>query len=336
VLARQSVPGLGAQCSPTAGSGSDSYAGAGQWQISIGYRWQRSHRHFVGQQEQKQREEQQTEIVNNIHLMDFGATYSFSQRFNLTFSVPILFAERTRPGQLDRLRGIPNAPDQVSHSAGIGDVALTGRFWLIRPPSENRQNISIGFGLKLPTGDPGTKSTVDTVTGPSRRVNDQSIQPGDGGVGIILDTQAFKGLGRTTVFFSGTYLINPRNTNGVETGRTRPSEAIMSVADQYLARVGIILPVPKAPRLALSLGGRIEGVPVRDLLGKSEGFRRPGYAISADPGLLYFGGKNVWSVSVPIALSRNRLRSVTDIRDNIHGDAAFADYFITVGYTRRF
>jgi hypothetical protein len=310
--------------------------GPGQWQISVGYRWQRSHRHFVGKEEQKQREEQETQIVNNIHLMDFGATYSFNQRFNLSFSVPLLIAERTRPGTLDRLRGIPNAPDQVSHSMGIGDVALTGRFWVIRPPSENRQNISVGFGVKLPTGDPGTKSTVNTVTGPVRRVNDQSIQPGDGGVGIILDTQAFKGLGKATVFFSGTYLINPRNTNGVLTGRARPSEAIMSVADQYLARAGVVLPVPKARRLALSLGGRIEGVPVRDLLGKSDGFRRPGYAISADPGLLYFGGKNIWSVSVPIALSRNRLRSVTDIIDNTHGDAAFADYFITVGYSRRF
>lgn len=310
--------------------------GPGQWQISVGYRWQRSHRHFVGKEEQKQREEQETEIVNNIHLMDFGATYAFNQRFNLTFSVPLLIAERTRPGTLDRLRGIANAPDQVSHSMGIGDVALTGRFWIIRPPSENRQNVSVGFGLKLPTGDPGTKSTVETATGPVRRVNDQSIQPGDGGVGIILDTQAFKGVGRATLFFSGTYLINPRNTNGVLTGRARASESIMSVADQYLARAGVVLPVPKARRFALSLGVRAEGVPVRDLLGKSDGFRRPGYAISADPGLLYFGGKNIWSVSVPIALSRNRLRSVSDIKDNTHGDAAFADYFITVGYSRRF
>lgn len=268
--------------------------------------------------------------------MDFSATYAFTPRWSLSVSVPVLLAERTRPGTLDRLNGIPNAPDQVSRARGIGDVAVTGRVWLIRPPSENRQNISIGFGIKLPTGEPGTTSTVQTVNGPLTRVNDQSIQPGDGGTGIILDTQAFKGVGRTTLFFSGTYLLNPRNTNGVRTGRSRPSEAIMSVADQYLARAGVILPVPKVTRLALSLGGRIEGVPVRDVLGKSDGFRRPGYAISFDPGIIFFGGKDIWSVNVPIALRRNRLRSVTDIMDNTHGDAAFADYFITVGYTRRF
>jgi hypothetical protein len=167
-------------------------------------------------------------------------------------------------------------------------------------------------------------------------VNDQSIQPGDGGTGIVLDTQAFKGVGKATLFFSGTYLFNPRNTNGVLTGRSRPSEAVMSVADQYLARGGVLLPFPKYPRLGVSFAGRIEGVPAKDLIGKSEGFRRPGYAVSVEPGLIYFGGKNIWSVNVPIAVRRNRVRSVSDKMDGTHGDAAFADYFITVGYSRRF
>jgi hypothetical protein len=268
--------------------------------------------------------------------MDFSASFGLTPRFSVSVSLPLLIAERTRPGQLDRLRGIPNAPDQVSHSRGIGDVALTGRVWLSRPPPEERQNISIGFGIKLPTGATGTKSTVQTATGPVTRVNDQSIQPGDGGTGFILETQAFKGLGKTTLFFSGTYLLNPRNTNGVLTGRGRPSEAVMSVADQYLARGGVLLAAPKLPRLGISFAGRIEGVPAKDLLGKSDGFRRPGYAISVEPGLIYFNGRDIWSVNVPVAVRRNRVRSVADKRDGTHGDAAFADYFITVGYARRF
>ena len=77
-------------------------------------------------------------------------------------------------------------------------------------------------------------------------------------------------------------------------------------------------------------------MPVRDLIGKSDGFRRPGVAVSLEPGLIYTKGKNTWSFSVPVAVYRNRKKSVPDITDGRHGDAAFADYLILVGYSRRF
>ena len=124
--------------------------------------------------------------------------------------------------------------------------------------------------------------------------------------------------------------------NGVRTFRTRPGEEIMSVSDQYLVRGGIARAVPKVPGLVVSFGGRMEGVPVRDLLGASNGFRRPGYAISADPGFLYNRWGYVFSCSVPWAIERNRRRSVSDIANGIHGDAAFADYAVTLAVSRRF
>src|SRR2546428_2548519 len=34
--------------------------------------------------------------------------------------------------------------------------------------------------------------------------------------------------------------------------------------------------------VSLSLGGRIDGIPYHDLIGKSDGFRRPGYVALAD------------------------------------------------------
>jgi hypothetical protein len=168
-------------------------------------------------------------------------------------------------------------------------------------------------------------------------VVDQSIQLGDGGWGFVFSTDMFKRVGRATVYGSGVYLVNPRDTNGVLTGRGRASEAIMSVSDQYLARAGVIFPVPKARGWTASFGGRIEGVPVRDIIGKSNGFRRPGYAVAVEPGINYVRrGRDVWSLSVPVAVSRNRRRSVTDIADGRAGDAAFADYVIVAGWTHRF
>jgi hypothetical protein len=37
-----------------------------------------------------------------------------------------------------------------------------------------------------------------------------------------------------------------------------------------------------------------------------------------------------------VPVQRNRKRSVPDFQDNTAGDAAFADYVIIVGYSRRF
>jgi hypothetical protein len=45
--------------------------------------------------------------------------------------------------------------------------------------------------------------------------------------------------------WSGTTSSNPRETNGVPTFRARASESIMSVADQYLLRIGVSAPVAR-------------------------------------------------------------------------------------------
>ena len=110
----------------------------------------------------------------------------------------------------------------------------------------------------------------------------------------------------------------------------------MSVSDQYLARTGIVVPFKPVRGMSLSIGGRLEGVPPRDLIGKSDGFRRPGYAISIEPGVNFVRKRDTWTLSVPIAVVRNRQRSTSDIIDRRHGDAAFADYVILAGYSHRF
>ena len=321
---------LGVQCNGSEGSGShDSGAlDGGRWQLSVGFRKQRSHRHFVGTEEQTQRAANGTEVVNDIYLFDVALTYAVNRRFNITAAIPFQRATR-RSG----------SSPQLFHSVGFGDLSVVGRMWLRKPPAESGWNISVGVGLKLPTGNEGVKDTVPATNGVGAvtRVVDQSIQLGDGGWGIPLDIQAYKRIGKTTLYASGTYLLNPRDTNGVPTGRSRPSEAIMSVADQYLARIGIARPVPRTRRFAFTAGWRIEGVPVRDLIGKSNGFRRPGYAMAIEPGLQYFRSRDIYSITVPIAAGRNRKRSVSDILVGSRGgDAAFADYLILVGYSHRF
>jgi len=141
VLARAAAPVSGALCSGAYGSSSTTIADSpylpeGHWQISAGYRWQISSRPFIGTAEQFERERLGIVSVNRIHLFDVGVTYALTNRMTVSVGAPFVIASRTRPGNVDRLAGIPNAPDQVYKSVGFGDVGVSARMWIIRPPAE--------------------------------------------------------------------------------------------------------------------------------------------------------------------------------------------------------
>ncbi len=296
----------------------------GRWTVSFGYRWQDSFRHFVGDVEQPQRVAQDTQQENKIHLFDVAVTYRVSRRWTLALSAPFMDADRIN----HRTKG-------VTQSRGLGDMSLGAKFWLWRPPSESRQNIQIGFSLKVPTGKPNATSLITGTATPSTTPTtvDQSIQLGDSGTGLALDYLAYKALPRRfTLFSTGVYLLNPRNTYTA----TTPNARALSVPDQYLLRGGVGYAVPKLNGLAVSVAGRHEGVPARDLIGREDGFRRPGYAVSVEPGLEFARGRNIWWFSYAVAVRRDRTRSVSDVRNGSHGDAAFADDVLMLGYSRSF
>lgn len=301
-----------------------------RWQIAIGYRWQNSFRHFRGANEEANRVADGTQVENRLHLFDVALSYQVSPRWSLNVGVPFMTVDR-----------ISHGPGTTTHAAGIGDMSVGAKFWVVRPPSETRQNVQVGFSLKLPTGN----SNVTDQVGASTIVVDQSIQPGDSGTGFSIDYTAYKSMGQFTLFSSGVYLVNPKNSftttgwNESERppgypGYSRPG-VVYSVADQYLFQGGVGYAFPETG-IALTATGRIEGIPARDLIGGADGFRRPGYAVSVGPGVMYSHGRDIISVSVPVAVYRNRTLSVSDVERGRHGDAAFADYLILVGYSRSF
>jgi hypothetical protein len=103
-----------------------------------------------------------------------------------------------------------------------------------------------------------------------------------------------------------------------------------------MARLGVNYQVD---RFAFSGGMRMEGIPAEDLIGGSNGFRRPGYVLSVEPVVAYKVNRTQLYVAVPVALVRNRTQSVPDkIRTEktgvyAQGDAAFADYTVNVGFS---
>lgn len=343
---------LGAVCSSSnaeeAASSTDDKSGGplslDHWSYSIQYRHQYSHRHFVGTAEQVQRAQQGTEVVNSINLFYATLSYDFSPRWSISLSMPVLNATRTYDHQLfQTLLHIPGAPDQVSNSNGIGDMGVSAQFWLLRPPAEKGHNVAFSFGMIFPTGNDAATDTVQTVNGPQRVYVDQSIQPGAGGYGITVGTQAYQTIKRSVLYVSGFYEATPQGENGTPNaslaGVNRPVNPLtqyMSIPDQYLVDGGVARPFPKIRGLAYTGALRYEGVKVRDIFGSSLGWRRPGYALSVEPGFQYQRAKSIWTFSLPVAVQRNRKRSVPDQIQGTAGDAAFADYFFLFGYQHHF
>ena len=330
MAARLDTPVLGVQ---------DSYTGPNLWQFSMNYRYQRSHRHFVGPEEQHERAEERSEVKNTYNLAEIGIRYNPNPRWSFGINIPYISAERSSP-----LRQNGVVVDRaLTQAEGLSDVTVTARRLLWKPLTHPDGNIAMGLGVKIPTGEYDVYDDRERVVNGQRVFShesvDQSIQPGDGGLGILLDLQYFQRIGHSNGAFysSATYLANPKSTNGVPTFRNNRGEEIMSVADQYVARVGVSYAGKSWKGFGLSLGGRLEGVPVEDLIGNSKGFRRPGYAISAEPGISYTHDAYTFSLAVPYALYRNRTRSVADRAiPGRHGDAAFADYIILFGWGRKF
>ena len=310
----------------------DDHTNPKRWTVTIGYRYQPSHRHFVGDVENVSRARLHTEIYNLYHLADIGVERQVTNRWSVFASLPILFAHRNQLYP-------PSAKYVVN---GIGDFSFGARSWVFKPPTESGNNISVGVSIKAPTGKANASQVAILNGQPILATADQSIQAGDGGWGVAIDAQGFERIRRidTEFYAAAVYLFNPMGTNGVPTFRNFPQlhgrESVMSIADQYLFRSGFGHAVPKVRGLAVSFGARWEGVPAHDVFGPSNGFRRPGYAVSLDPGLLYTAHNYTFTINGPWAVFRDRTRSVPDIENGIHGDAAFADYTVIVSLGKRF
>ena len=315
-----------------------------KWQFSLNNRYFESFRHYVGTEEQKQRVDGGTEVINHAYSMDLGLVHNVTYRLSIGFYIPIISNTRSslyEHGGKER---------HTTKSFGIGDTRVSAFYWLLNPVKKLKGNIQAGLGIKLPTGDyryqdrfysatPGV-----TIMGPV----DQSIQLGDGGTGFTTELNAYYMVSRTvSVYGNFFYLINPREQNGVSTARGGVPSAssiqygsdVMSVPDQYMYRVGANFTIQQ---FTFTTGMRNECIPVYDLVGGSNGFRRPGYVVSFEPGISYSVKKINLYAYVPVAVTRNRTQSVPDkIRTDItgvyaQGDAAFADYALNIGMSIRF
>lgn len=321
------------------------------WQVSLNYRYFKSFRHYKGREEQLERLANGTEVINHDNSVILGVSYSFNKYFSAAVSIPFLYIDRS-----SMYEHLGNGSGQRfwTTSQGLGDVRLSG--YLNPIPNYMKGSLVIGLGVKLPTGDYSYtdefhKMNDDDQVELQTLPVDQSIQPGDGGTGIVVE-YAFthKIIGRFHGYTTGFYMSQPRNTNGtLRSARlieNIPLSNEFSVVDQYLLRGGLQY-VHKG--LQVGLGLRYEGIPAEDLIGNSDGFRRPGYIISYEPSVFYSTGNHTFGLNLPIVRlpkelgsadigARNRTQSHIDKQRTeitgqyAHGDAAFADWLVSITY----
>lgn len=312
----------------------------------MSHRWQYSDRHYIGDSEQVHRNAENSEVINDVHLVDINIGYAITKRVNAILSVPFQFASRRSSVRDPRLpdNEFGNSP-VIDHywtqAYGLSDIKLLGTFWLWNPETAKKGNVSLGAGIKFPTGEKDVKDVFlqfDTDNGeysPRGEIRnvDNSIQPGDGAWGFIADIYAFREVAENfNVFAAGTYIFEPETDAGVISGNPQTSDTVWSTADTYLGRVGLGYTFLPEHGLTFTLNARIEGTPPEDAFGDSAGRRRPGYAVAVEPGFVFV--KNGWfaSFSVPIALYRHRQDDTT----GDEGDAAFADFVTLFSVGRSF
>jgi hypothetical protein len=288
-------------------------------------------RHFRGSQEQFQRFANNNNVVNRQRILDLAGTYQVSKADSWSLSIPIMI---DASWSIPRPLGPPAGQRFVQHASGLSDVVATYRHWALDPDHCKGGNYGIGLGVKFPTGDPHAMHPFPDNNGQNiqDRPVDWSIQPGTGGFGLVMELQGFKQFGDVTFFAQGVYLAEPKNHTGVQRSTTPGFTQYYSAADQYMGRFGALIPVKPVKGLTFSVGARVEGVPSKDFIGLDDGFRRPGHAVSIEPGLLYSRGRDTFSIFMPWAIERRREANAIGQM----GDATFADKFLLVGYSHRF
>jgi len=313
------------------------------WVVGINNRYFKSYKHFVGTEEQKERVEKGTEVINHSYTLDILVTRNINARWSFTFDLPVISNARSSLYEHD------GKSRYSTHSFGLGDVRVTGYGWIIDPSKMPKGNLQVGLGLKFPTGDYRyqdffVKSDSIKVLGPV----DQSIQLGDGGTGFTTELNGFYNFTRElSVYGNFFYLFNPREQNGVPVtlgGRipqhldSIAGNIVTSVTDVYSIRAGASFSFNK---LSFSLGIREEGVPVYDLVGGSQGVRRPGYNLSVEPGIVYNLKKISFYGYVPVIVSRGTKQNVPDkFKSGYTGtytisQGGFANYLVFIGISFR-
>ena len=318
--------------SPSLGGHRQVVLGDREWEFGLSYRRLTADTWFVGSQIVPSAAPFGQPIRFNINTLDLSLAYGVTDQLSFRLTVPFTTGTQSKI-HADSLR-------HENSATGIGDINVVGNYWLLDPVVHRGGNVGIGIGLKAPTGSYHSEDELfllskEAIQSPVH----PGLQPGGGGWGILVEAQAYQRLsGALSGYFFGAYQMSPRTVTDVRFSPSAPG-SLLSVTDVYHARAGFAYTLLPQGGASVSLGGRIDGIPVGDVIGGDEGYRSPGYSIFLDPGLAVSRGKGSFTVSVPVRLRGTFKRNVND-QNGVPGPTGdrgdLASYLIFLGYAHRF
>ena len=314
-----------------------------EWQITASSRYYSSNKNYFEGEDLTPAKQNQT--VNSVFTAEVTVARLLNNGWSLDLTIPYTDGARTS----NQEHGGLNTARYTTRATGLGDIRFMARKWLLAPSINQRGNIQLGLGLKFATGDYKYQDYFhkNDTTVVLSYVN-PSIQLGDGGTGIMTELNAYYFLNRKrtlSVYGNVFYMLSPRDQNGVlftmgNTPKPDPNPAIRalhyenSVPDIWALRAGIEY---NLKNWGFSFGVRDEGVPVHDVLGASNGLRRPGYNLAIEPGIIYNQSRFSIFFYLPVFIKHDIKLSVTDEeKGQITGAPVIApggsgDYLIFVG-----
>ena len=312
---------------PRVGGSTRPQLAAHEWQIDFAYRRLSADQWYVGTNVNESAAPFGHTLYVNINSIAVTANYGITDRISTSMTFPFSSGTHSRYYQDNNRHAV--------QSSGIGDLSVVGTYWFWDPKRPAKGNVSLGLGVKSLSGDNAVSANwyfQDATVG--QRPVDQSIQLGDGGWGVIFQTQMYRRAYKSLYAFGqGWFLMTPKDTTKV----ISPYPGVpLSVPDIYSIRVGGASDIKGVPGLAANLGMRIDGIPVSDLVGGSDGFRRPGYSLYLDPGVSYVRGGNTFTLNIPVMVHQDFMRSQIDVQLNRPGGGDLAKYLIIAQYSVRF
>jgi hypothetical protein len=317
------------------------------FQLSGHYRWYDASVPYTGNIQLVNIERENTQDIFNSHQLSFSLQYRLNNRFRFFASIPLSYQQKSSIWEHSLVNDYRVAFERrVTEGIGLGDILLGGGFQLLNPNKYTASRLEVGAALKVPSGQ-YQATDIWYNAGPQRadvvRPVDQAIQPGDGTWGVLLSLKGTWKLWSFLGIYGETfYLSTPKDLNGVYNYRPFVSaiwseEGENSATDQYMARGGISIRAPRSP-LSLHSGIRVDGVPVNDIFGASEGFRRPGYAVSWENSLMLQAKDFRVYLALPYIYYQTRLDSRPELRYeaktglNRQGESSFARFMLQIGF----
>jgi hypothetical protein len=302
-----------------------------KWLLNVGSRFYQAEQLYNGSTPVSQNPEDRG--VNRVFIINFSVSRMFENGWSYTVDIPISAAARTTWQEHDST----TRDRHTTRSFGIGDVRITAYKWLFDASMSHRGNLQLGVGIKLPTGDYRYEDYFYKKSGPVSVPVNSTIQLGDGGTGFSLELNGFYNVGRRASLYGNLfYLFNPRDQNGVSntygggapTAVKNAGATVNSVPDAFTARVGGNF---NSRNVSFWGGFRAEGQPVHDVFGESNGQRRAGLIVSAEPGMNYSFKKMTLYAFVPIPVYRTTYQTVPDEKIGRPSPGGFADYSVFLG-----